>query len=88
MLTVPLSVVIMSCNKGKYSDPENKDAAVIHNDASFASICGTIPDTLKVPQGNKLILQTFARGVQIYEVQRRATDPTKFDWVNIESHLW
>jgi hypothetical protein len=28
-------------------------------------------------------LQAFARGFQIYEVQRSATDPNVFSWVNI-----
>jgi hypothetical protein len=28
-------------------------------------------------------LQTFARGVQIYEVQRSASDPSTLVWVNI-----
>ncbi|MGZ3922042.1 MAG: DUF3455 domain-containing protein, partial [Bacteroidia bacterium] len=47
------------------------------------STCSPIPDSLKVPEGNKFVLQTFARGFQIYEVQRSKTDSNVFVWVNI-----
>jgi hypothetical protein len=46
-------------------------------------LCSPIPDSLNVPEGNKLLMQTFARGVQIYEVKRSTTNPNVFSWVNI-----
>lgn len=49
---------------------------------SKLSVCAPIPDSLGVPIGNKLVLQTFAKGVQIYEVQR-STNASGFAWVNI-----
>lgn len=45
--------------------------------------CGPIPDILNVPEGNRFFLQTFARGVQIYQIQRSAADPNTLVWVNI-----
>ena len=42
-----------------------------------------IPDSLNVPAGNKLVAEGFARGVQIYQVKRSATNPNVFSWVNI-----
>src|SRR5678815_4292025 len=42
-----------------------------------------IPAELDVPKGNKLAAQLYAKGVQIYQVQRSTTDPTVFKWVLI-----
>ena len=42
-----------------------------------------ISDSLKVPAGNKLVAEGFARGVQIYQVKRSASNPNIFSWVNI-----
>ena len=42
-----------------------------------------IPDSLKVPEGNRLVAEGFAEGVQIYQVKRNATNPNVFSWVNI-----
>jgi Protein of unknown function (DUF3455) len=39
-----------------------------------------VPDKLKVPVGNTLILKTPAKGVQIYTCQPKASDKTKFEW--------
>jgi hypothetical protein len=36
-----------------------------------------------VPKGNKLASQVYAKGLQIYQVQRSATDPAAFKWVLI-----
>src|SRR5205085_5825274 len=46
-------------------------------------VCAPIPAILNVEQGNNLVLNTFARGVQIYEVKRSTTDANVFAWVNI-----
>jgi hypothetical protein len=46
-------------------------------------ICSPIPEILQPPEGNRFFLQTFARGVQIYEIQRSAADPNTLVWVNI-----
>jgi Protein of unknown function (DUF3455) len=42
-----------------------------------------IPDSLKVPEGNRLVAEGFATGVQIYQVRRSASNPNAFSWVNI-----
>jgi hypothetical protein len=39
-----------------------------------------IPEKLKVPAGNALILKTPAKGVQIYVCQPKANDRSKFEW--------
>ena len=43
---------------------------------------GNIPEILKVPEGNRLAWDGYAKGVQIYQVQRSANDPNVFSWVN------
>jgi Protein of unknown function (DUF3455) len=90
VLTATFALVITSCKKEQNASFKSSlnDAQVNTNlsDANAMpaiSTCGTIPDTLKVPAGNRFVLQTFARGFQIYEVQRSATDPNVFAWVNI-----
>ena len=90
MVAITLALVITSCQKeqntGKYN---NTSDAMVDNGFGYGSsvltfpTCAPIPDSLKVPEGNSLVLQTFARGVQIYEVKRNATDPNVFAWVNI-----
>ena len=52
-------------------------------DKEQSSVCGIIPQDLAVPHGNKLLMQTYATGVQIYQVRRNAVDPNIFEWVNI-----
>ncbi|MGE5106885.1 MAG: DUF3455 domain-containing protein [Sphingobacteriales bacterium] len=88
LLIACFALVMTSCQKEQNagvkttSDLQRK----INADANAAleiTTCSPIPDSLKVPEGNKFVLQTFARGVQIYEVQRSATDPSTFVWVNI-----
>ena len=39
-----------------------------------------VPQNLKVPAGNALILTTPAKGVQIYVCQPKASDRTQFQW--------
>jgi len=78
MLIATFALVITSCKK-----EQNASSNPISSNAQAISTCSPIPDTLKVPEGNKFVLQAFARGFQIYEVQRSATDPNVFAWVNI-----
>ena len=42
-----------------------------------------IPDSLRVPDGNRLVAEGFATGVQIYQVKRSTSNPNVFSWVNI-----
>jgi len=90
MMTVSFALVFTSCQKGqndeaksKLNDDEVTIKSVNGNAIPPFPICAEIPGDLNVPEGNKLVLQTFARGVQIYEVQRSKTDPNLFLWVNI-----
>ena len=41
----------------------------------------SVPDNLKVPDGNKVAFRAYAVGVQIYVCTQSATDPTQFTWV-------
>jgi hypothetical protein len=87
IMTAGIALVITSCQKEQNAKtPVEVQVKVNPNGASdqdVVSSCGAIPDTLKVPEGNKFFLQAFARGFQIYEVQRSATNPNVFSWVNI-----
>ena len=89
MLIASFALVMTSCQKEQNQGiKSNLSDAQVNNLSDANAIpsittCGTIPDTLKVPEGNKFVLQAFARGFQIYEVQRSATDPSVFSWVNI-----
>lgn len=40
-----------------------------------------VPEKIRVPEGQRLLLQTAARGVQIYTCKAKATDPAAFEWV-------
>ena len=78
------ALVLTSCQKEQ--DAGLKSSIVeksTHANGKEPFLCSPIPDDLNVPTGNKLLMQTFARGVQIYEVKRSATDPNAFSWVNI-----
>jgi hypothetical protein len=80
------STALVSCDKGQIHAPnQTENAQTSHQNITQQdlSLCAPIPDSLNVPTGNKLMLQTFAEGVQIYEVKRSATDPNSFSWVNI-----
>ena len=89
MVAITLALVITSCQKEQNTGKYNTSDAKVDNGLGYGSsvltfpTCAPIPDSLKVPEGNSLVLQTFARGVQIYEVKRSATDPNVFAWVNI-----
>lgn len=88
MLIASFALVITSCQKEqsvgfKNSSVEQGGLNTNGNASPEISICSPIPDSLLVPEGNKLFLQTFARGVQIYEIQRSAADPGTLVWVNI-----
>jgi len=83
-----LALVIISCQKevSVGTNAANVEAGLTLKEASPAlnsSTCAAIPGDIKVPDGNKFVLQAFARGFQIYEVKRSTTDPTVFSWVNI-----
>ena len=43
-----------------------------------------IPDVLQVPKGSKLILHTYARGVQIYTCMQVPTDTARYIWTFVE----
>ena len=87
MLMAGFALVTASCKKeqdvGKMNsiDAETRNANA-YGKAAF-SPCAPIPGELDVPDGNKFVLETFAKGFQIYEVRRDATDPNIFEWVNI-----
>ena len=86
MLTASLALVVTSCQKEKAAGfTASSDAKVnINSHANpIPETCSPIPDSLQPPAGNRFFLQTFARGVQIYELQRSAADPTTLVWVNI-----
>jgi hypothetical protein len=42
-----------------------------------------IPGILKVPEGNRKLWDGYAKGYQIYQVQRSTNDPGVLSWVNI-----
>jgi hypothetical protein len=85
MWIASLALAITSCQKEKSAPFQApNDARSISSNATITpELCSPIPDSLQVPEGNRLFLQTFARGVQIYEVQRSAADPNTLVWVNI-----
>ena len=82
MLTAISTLVITSCQKDQKTPVAQNLTA---GDATFANVnpLDTIPGILKVLEGNQLIADGYAKGVQIYQVQRSATDPNAFSWVNI-----
>ncbi len=91
MLIASFALVMTSCQKEQnanfktsLSDVQIKTNLSDANAMTAFSTCtGTIPDSLQVPEGNRLVLQTYAKGVQIYQVKRSVTDPNVFLWVNI-----
>jgi hypothetical protein len=40
-----------------------------------------VPSLLKVPEGNKLSVHVYAKGLQIYQCARDITDTSKIKWV-------
>ncbi|HEY9671142.1 MAG TPA: DUF3455 domain-containing protein [Waterburya sp.] len=40
----------------------------------------TVPDNLKAPEGEVLLLKSSAKGVQIYQCQSKVGNPSQFEW--------
>lgn len=40
-----------------------------------------VPENLRVPEGQPLLLRTVARGAQIYSCKAKAAEPAAFEWV-------
>jgi len=88
MLIASFVLVMTSCQKeqNNFSKTTSEVQGKINSNGSAVqgpSICSPIPDSLQPPAGNRFFLQTFARGFQIYELQRSAADPNTLIWVNI-----
>lgn len=87
VLLMTTSLAIAGCtkdaNKNSVSNILSNGIASNAGHELVSSRCGTIPDDLQVPKGNKLALQTYASGVQIYQVRRNALDPNIYEWVNV-----
>jgi Protein of unknown function (DUF3455) len=88
MFIASAALVITSCQKEenvgfKSSSSDQGKTNANENALLDISTCSPIPDILKVQEGNKFVLQTYAKGFQIYQVKRSATDPNVFSWVNI-----
>ena len=74
-------LILASCSKEQNASVTNGLTA---SDPTIASkINNEIPDSLKVPEGNRLVDDGYATGFQIYQVKRSSTDPNIFSWVNI-----
>ena len=73
MITAVSAVAFTSCKKDQNPpiNPTIEDWAYSSNIAIEG-----IPDTLRVPEGNRLVADGFARGFQIYQVKRSATNCT------------
>ena len=80
LLIASFALVVASCRKEQNVSFKNSAGDA---NAVIVPTCAPIPDSLQVPKGNKLLLQAFAKGVQIYQVKRSTTDPNAFLWVNI-----
>jgi hypothetical protein len=39
-----------------------------------------VPDNLKVPNGQEVLMKALGKGVQIYDCTQKADDPSKFEW--------
>jgi hypothetical protein len=84
LLMAGFTLVVASCQKDKNENPvATNDVGSINANVAIPETCSAIPDSLQPPDGNKFLLQTFARGVQIYEVQRNPSNPSELVWVNI-----
>lgn len=82
------AVTLLAMIGCKKSDVNISDAGVdtesnvAVNLATASSTCAPIPADLQVSSGNRLAIQAYARGVQIYEVKRSTIDNNVFVWVN------
>jgi len=87
MLIAGFALLMTGCRKEQNASFETNLSKAQETNSGEANVmpavCGTIPDSLQVPEGNKFLLQAYAKGVQIYQVKRSATDPNVFLWVNI-----
>ena len=88
ILIAAFALVGSSCQKEQVLKTNLNEADVqsmlSDANASAVSACtGPIPEILKVPAGNKLVLQTYATGVQIYQVKRSTVDTNSFSWVGV-----
>jgi hypothetical protein len=81
------SLVTTSCTKEQNKTPQTVKATLpseaLANASSVFSNCGTIPQDLQPPAGNKFAMQAYATGVQIYQVRRSTVDSNLIQWVNI-----
>jgi hypothetical protein len=81
MQTAAFVFVVTSCQKTQTPLQDSiSDEIIMHAPIQYAN---NIPGILDVPKGNKLAAQLYAKGVQIYQVQRSTTDPTIFKWILI-----
>ena len=83
-----LASIAISCQKEQHLRTKLNDlptqSLLSASNVSVVSACNEpIPDLIKVPAGNKLALQTYASGVQIYEVKRSTVDTNIYSWVGI-----
>jgi len=90
MLGKTIGAVILSaafavtgCNKEQAGAPVASNTNAPDQLQVIFNGLDTIPDILKAPKGNRLRKFGYATGYQIYQVQRSATDPNVFSWVNI-----
>jgi hypothetical protein len=86
ILVAIASLIISSCTKNAENSEASNAAiagATSANTIPVYSTCGAIPADLQVPAGNKLLMQTYASGVQIYQSRRSVADSNIFVWVNI-----
>ncbi len=84
LIMASFALVITSCRKQKYDNPgATYDVGSIDNNVTIPQTCSPIPDSLQPPDGNKFFLQTYARGMQIYQGQRNPANPSELIWVNI-----
>jgi hypothetical protein len=90
MLIAAFGISITGCQKehnlgytSKAAEDQDPINSIGANAFAPVACSANIPDSLKVPAGNKLVLQTFANGVQIYQLKRSTTFPSTLTWVNI-----
>lgn len=87
LIVATTTLVMTSCSKEQNKSLQTVNAMLPSGDMATASSeysnCGPIPQDLEPPAENKLALQAYATGVQIYQVRRSTIDPNLIQWVNI-----
>ena len=84
LILASFALLITSCQKEKNGNSNTGDyVGNVNTNVAIPETCSAIPDSLQPPVGNRFFLQTFAKGVQIYEGQRNAANPSELVWVNI-----